>query len=391
MTISNNFHSNAGSSHVLEYSHNLLSRASVTPNDAGCQIWLSEKLSSLGFACFKLNRNGVSNLIAKIGNGHPHFAFAGHTDVVPSGPEECWRVHPFHPQVLGDELVGRGAADMKTAIAAMLSATERYFRAKSTLSGTYYWLITSDEEGEAEFGSKEIAKWLKKKEIKLGMCLVGEPTANLITGDTIKVGRRGAVSAKLSIRGKQGHVAYPQFADNAIHKAQSIIKNLLDIEWDDGSEDFPGTSLQVTHVNSGEFTDNIVPSHCDLHFNIRYSHQYDLPTLKDIIATTLDEYKSDIRIKWERPCEPYFSKARLDGCLITVVEESVRKVTGKFPLVSTSGGTSDGRFYASQDTQVVELGVPNKTIHQANERVHLADLFTLEDIYLETLRRVFDR
>lgn len=369
----------------IEYSQTLIRQPSITPDDMGCQDWLSHKLTELGFRCHRFNVNGVSNLIAQIGQGEKTLAFAGHTDVVPPGPMNKWRVNPFSASIIDGELIGRGAADMKTGLAAMLAATERHIQAGNAINQRFVWLITSDEEGEAEDGSKLIAKWLADNNIQLDYCIVGEPTAQNHTGDVIKVGRRGAISAKLSVHGIQGHVAYPQYADNAIHKMGLIISRLNQIEWDIGSEDFPGTGLQITHINSGQFTDNIVPAHCEAHFNIRYSHNYSQQSLSKLIERTVSSVTRDFKLEWDRPCEPYFTANREQNCLIHAAEKAIFKNLGKFPRLSTSGGTSDGRFFSSAKTQVVELGVPNQSIHQINERSHIADIVTLEDIYTDLL------
>lgn len=370
----------------IEYSQALIQRPSVTPVDHGCQQWLAQKLQALGFGCHFIYEQGVSNLIASIGQGEQTLAFVGHTDVVPPGPLEKWTVDPFAGVIVDNELVGRGAADMKTGIAAMLAAIERHILSGLAINKRMLWLITSDEEGEAEYGSKAIKDYLDSQGIRLDYCIVGEPTANRHSGDVIKVGRRGAISARLEVKGKQGHVAYPQYADNAIHNMGKVISVLNGIAWDQGSDDFPGTSLQITHIDSGTFTDNIVPAHCRICFNIRYSHQYSQQSLMAAIHHALAPLGLDFRLQWERPCEPYFTQPRDRHCLIDYVERAIHKTTGSFPSLSTSGGTSDGRFFASPTTQVVELGVPNHSIHQVNERVHIAELVTLEDIYSELLQ-----
>ncbi|GAA0353143.1 succinyl-diaminopimelate desuccinylase [Bowmanella denitrificans] len=372
----------------IAYSQELIRRRSITPDDQGCQLWLADKLSRLGFSCQHFEVEGVSNLLAILGQGQKTLAFAGHTDVVPPGPLDKWLCDPFAGQIIDNELIGRGAADMKTGVAAMLAATERFLAAKQPFNQRLVWLITSDEEGEAEFGSKVLKAELDRQNIHLDYCLVGEPTASRQTGDTVKVGRRGAISARLKVLGKQGHVAYPQYADNAIHKMGKVIAALNNINWDCGSDDFPGTSLQITHIDSGAFTDNIVPAQCSICFNIRYSHRYDLASLQQLIQETLLPVTNGFELQWERPCEPYFTSQDSHNSLIHEVEQAIFHNTGKFPVLSTSGGTSDGRFFAGARTQVVELGVPNRTIHQVNERVHIADLIALEDIYTEVLQRL---
>lgn len=367
----------------------LMARESITPADAGCQTYLVHRLEKLGFECIKHNVEGVTNLIAKWGKGPRHFAFSGHTDVVPPGPLNHWRSNPFTPVISQNKLYGRGAADMKTGVAAMLAATERAIESMDPTQITYWWLITSDEEGEAEYGSKWISTFLEKKKVTLDMCLVGEPTASSQTGDTIKVGRRGSLSGSIIVRGKQGHVAYPHTCENAIHKASDIIQALTRFKWDEGSIDFPGSSLQITHLDTGDFTDNLVPGMARIEFNVRYSYQYTQVSLIALLSELVSDVTQDAHIAWSRPCESYLSKPRSgQSCLIHAVEQAIAKTTGKYPVVSTSGGTSDGRFFASDKTQVVEVGVPNTTIHQVNEHVHLSDLLTLEDIYTDVLTTV---
>ncbi|MDF2178248.1 succinyl-diaminopimelate desuccinylase [Aliiglaciecola sp. CAU 1673] len=369
----------------IDYSQELIRRPSVTPNDHGCQQWLAQKLEALGFDCLFIYEQGVSNLVASRGHGEEAMAFVGHTDVVPPGPLDKWKVDPFAAAIVDDELIGRGAADMKTGVAAMLAALERHILTGKPCNKRMMWLITSDEEGEAEYGSKVMKRYLDSQGVHLDYCIVGEPTAKEHSGDVIKVGRRGAISARLRVKGKQGHVAYPQYADNAIHKMGKLIAALNSIVWDEGSDDFPGTSMQITHIDSGAFTDNIVPANCSICFNIRYSHRYSQQSLFALIESILSPITQDFELEWERPCEPYFTEKGDKDCLIEHVEKAIHKTTGTFPLLSTSGGTSDGRFFASPGTQVVEVGVPNKSIHQVNERVHIAELVTLEDIYSELL------
>lgn len=375
----------AGQTRSILYSVELMSRQSITPEDAGCQDWLQEKLRLLGFTCHAFEVQGVKNLVAEIGEGERVIAFAGHTDVVPPGPLERWHTPPFEPTITDSELIGRGAADMKTGVAAMLAACERVLKLSRQLNHKFMWFITSDEEGEAEFGSKAIKAWLDAKNIQVDCVLVGEPTAKTVTGDTIKVGRRGAISGRIHVKGKQGHVAYPQYAENAIHKMAKVIDAINSIDWDAGSEDFPGTSLQITHIDSGEFTDNIVPANCRICFNIRYNHDYDMASLAALLQARIDAVVDGVEIQWERPCVPYFTHVDQHHSLIKAVEQAIVKNTGRFPVLSTAGGTSDGRFFASDTTQVVEVGVPNKTIHQINERIHISDLVTLEDIYTDLL------
>ena len=371
----------------------LMARASITPQDAGCQSYLIYKLEKLGFFCEKYTINGVSNLVARWGQGPNHFAFSGHTDVVPPGPLDKWKSPPFSPVISKNKLYGRGAADMKTGIAAMLAATERTIASLDKEKVSFWWLITSDEEGEAEWGSKWIAEYLASKNVQLDMCLVGEPSASASTGDTIKIGRRGSLSGTIHIAGKQGHVAYPKTAVNAIHKASNVINALTQHPFDKGSDDFPGTSLQITHMDTGGFTDNIVPSAVRIEFNVRYSWQFNQNSLSVLLRSIINSIDTEAKVSFSRPCEAYLSKPKSNAehCLIACVEKAIKGATGRYPVISTSGGTSDGRFFASEHTQVVEVGVPNTTIHQINEHIHVSDLLTLEDIYTDILKYVGER
>lgn len=371
----------------------LMARASITPQDAGCQSYLIYKLEKLGFFCEKYTINGVSNLIARWGQGPNHFAFSGHTDVVPPGPLDKWKSPPFSPVISKNKLYGRGAADMKTGIAAMLAATERTIASLDKEKVSFWWLITSDEEGEAEWGSKWIAEYLASKNVQLDMCLVGEPSASASTGDTIKIGRRGSLSGTIHIAGKQGHVAYPKTAVNAIHKASNVINALTQYPFDKGSDDFPGTTLQITHMDTGSFTDNIVPSAVRIEFNVRYSWQFNQNSLSVLLRSIINSVDTEAEVSFSRLCEAYLSKPKSNAehCLIACVEKAIKGATGRYPVISTSGGTSDGRFFASEHTQVVEVGVPNTTIHQINEHIHVSDLLTLEDIYTDILKYVGER
>ena len=377
----------------IHFAEVLMARESITPMDAGCQSYLNYKLEKLGFTCEKHKINGVKNLIARWGQGPVHLAFSGHTDVVPPGPIEQWKSPPFSPVISENRLYGRGAADMKTGIAAMLAATERTITSLDPKKMSFWWLITSDEEGEAEWGSKWIAEYLSAKNVQLDMCLVGEPSASTKTGDTIKIGRRGSLSGTIHITGKQGHVAYPKTAVNAIHKASSVVNALTQHPFDTGSDDFPGTTLQITHMDTGSFTDNIVPSSVRIEFNVRYSWQFNQNSLSALLRDIVRNADVQAQVSFSRPCEAYLSKPNNDAdkCLITCVEKAIKGATGRYPVISTSGGTSDGRFFASERTQVVEVGVPNTTIHQVNEHIHLSDLLTLEDIYTDILKNIGGR
>ncbi len=277
---------------------------------------------------------------------------------------------------------------MKTGIAAMLAACERSLWQCDENAMTFWFLITSDEEGEAEWGSAWIKQQLDNRGITMDMCLVGEPTASRHTGDTMKVGRRGSLSVTVNVSGRQGHVAYPHSCDNAIHRASSIMQRLLAEGWSGGDADFPATSVQITHLDTGSFVDNLAPGLARLEFNVRYSAEFNEVTFKEKLRSMILAADSDAQISWSRPCEAYQSEPRRDTCLIAVAEAAIFRATGRYPLLSTSGGTSDGRFFAGPATQVIELGVPNTTIHQVNENIHLSDLITLEDIYADMVAQL---
>ncbi len=376
---------------AVRYARALIKKRSVTPDDAGCQAWIAGKLNKIGFETERYQINGVSNLIASKGRYDKIFAYAGHTDVVPAPNTGLWDVNPFAAAVKNDMLIGRGAVDMKTSLAAMLAAAEDVIADGYQPKTQWQMLLTSDEEGEAQYGIKTIVERLIRQERLPDYCLVGEPTGESRTGDVIKVGRRGAISGRLVISGRQGHVAYAGISRNAIHLASEIIYALERIQWDTGSNDFPGTSLQVTYINSGDFTDNIVPGKCEIRFNIRFSHQYKLSdiqrdVLRRIASLPLsEEVTANLDIEWERHCPPYFTRNVEGDSLISVVESAINQVTGIFPRLSTSGGTSDGRFLSNDTTQVLELGLPNKTIHQVNERASLREIHQLYLIYRQVL------
>lgn len=372
----------------IDHAMVLMARESITPNDAGCQTYLIHRLQKAGFVCQQHHVNGVSNLIARWGTGIRHFAFCGHTDVVPPGPLELWNSDPFSPVLNNNILYGRGAADMKTGVAAMLAASERILKGANPDELSYWWFITSDEEGEAEDGSKWIKAWLDEQGIIMDMCLIGEPTAQHHTGDAIKIGRRGSLSATVHITGKQGHVAYPHSCDNAIHKASHIIQSLLSQAWQGGTADFPGTSLQITHVDTGKFTDNLAPGKARIEFNVRYAAEFTQTSLEALLLERIHAADKSAQVTFSRPCKAYLSQPGEHNCLINMVEQAIVNTTGRYPLITTSGGTSDGRFFAGPNTQVVEVGVPNASIHQVNEHVHLSDLVTLEDIYTDILSQL---
>ncbi len=375
---------------LIRDTQQLLRISSISPQDGGCMVFIEERLSSMGFQCQTFVLNGVTNLIASIGNAEKSVAFVGHTDVVPAGELEQWRFPPFAGQLSEGYLYGRGAADMKSGIACFLSAIEMYLSKHDASDTHIYVLITSDEEGEAEYGMRAIVDCLKQQELTLDACIVAEPSAASHTGDTIKVGRRGAISGTLTLEGKAGHVGYPHHIRNPVHKMGSVLHLLNAIEWDSGDDILSGTSLQVTHIHSGEFVDNISPGFCRIHFNIRYSHLWCENTLNTLIEKQISQVTSDYELHWERPCSPYHTDvSEGKSHVLPVLNDAILEVTGNKPSLSTSGGTSDGRFVATICPEVFEVGVSNQTIHQVNERVSVNDMTALRDIYVKFLQKYF--
>ncbi|GMM86135.1 succinyl-diaminopimelate desuccinylase [Pseudoalteromonas sp. MTN2-4] len=374
---------------VIDFLQTLVRAKSITPDDAGTLSWLSEQLSQLGFDIKVLEVNGVKNLIAakQFGPG-PSLGFIGHVDVVPAN-SDGWKVCPFSGEILEDCIYGRGVADMKGGIAAMLSATKKMLNQTSPQVGSLYWLITSDEEGEAEYGSKEIAAYLSNNNIVLDACLVGEPTADIIAGDTIKNGRRGALSGRIRIKGKAGHVAYPENSVNAAHISGNIINSLTNIVWkldECGSK----TGLQITGLQVNNSVDNIIPDNCEITFNVRYSHNYNSKAIIKQVEQALVENQAYIQCEWERPCESYYTGHKQNNCFLALVERAIYDTCGQYPKLTTAGGTSDGRFFSNSHTQVIECGVANATIHQVNERIAIADLIQVKQIYYAILKDYFN-
>ena len=364
---------------AIELTQDLIRFPSITPDDAGSFDFMVDHLVSLGFDCQEVTRQGVRNLIAtqSFGEGET-LAFAGHLDVVPAGPAKLWRCAPFSGNIIDERLYGRGAADMKGAIACFIAAIESVL--EQCCRGTLMLLITCDEEGDADHGTAAMMEYLHATEGAYlpDYCLVGEPSSKKTLGDTIKIGRRGAISAQIKIYGHQGHVGYPADCENAAHYTVELSKKLLDLEWDTGTEKMPGTSLQITQLNTGEFVDNVVPGVTVLCFNIRYSSKYDEYELKRIINGVLGSFDFKYDIKWEKSCIPYFNFAE---DFVATVSKAISNIAGIWPELTSDGGTSDGRFIASELTRVIEFGLKNDTIHQVNESVTLSDLENLAQIY----------
>ena len=363
----------------------LISRRSVTPDDAGCQPMLAERLEPLGFLAERYRFGDVDNLWLRRGNATPLFVFAGHTDVVPPGPEDQWQTPPFEPTERDGYLFGRGAADMKGSVAAFVCAVERFVEANPDHAGSIALLLTSDEEGPARDGTKRVVEALTDQRIAPDWCLVGEPSSTRQVGDTIKNGRRGSLSATLTVRGTQGHVAYPQFADNPVHRAAPALTDLVNTEWDTGNTYFPPTSFQITNVRAGEGANNIIPGNLEVAFNFRYSTETSADALKERVTRLLERHRLDYDIEWHLSGTPFLTD---EGNLIDAATQVIKEKSGITPHLSTAGGTSDGRFIAPTGAQVLELGPVNATIHKVNESVNVDDLETLSAVYEGILERL---
>jgi succinyl-diaminopimelate desuccinylase len=367
---------------VLDLSAALIARRSITPDDAGCQDLLASRLERLGFTLERLRRGGVDNLWARKGRGAPLLCFAGHTDVVPPGPRDKWQSDPFDPVVRDGALYGRGAADMKSSIAAFLCALDDFLAEYPEPRGSIALLITSDEEGDAVDGTVRMVQVLKDRGERLDFCIVGEPTAVNRVGDTVKNGRRGSLSGRLRVKGIQGHVAYPHLAKNPVHLAAPAISELARTRWDAGNEFFPPTTWQISNIHGGTGATNIIPGEVEILFNFRFSTASTVDSLRQRTRSVLERHGLEYDIDWSLSAAPYFTPI---GQLVEAVRRAVTEVAGIEPELSTSGGTSDGRFIAEICPEVVELGPVNATIHKIDECVAVADLPALRDIYRRVL------
>ena len=372
-------------SETLELAKSLISKASVTPDDKGCQSIMIERLKKIGFEIHPLKFGDVDNFWATRGNGGPLFAFAGHTDVVPAGNEDAWNTAPFEPTIKDGYLYGRGAADMKGGLASMVTATENFVKENPNHNGTIAFLITSDEEGVAINGTVKVMDYLKENNQKIDFCLIGEPSSSAILGDVIRNGRRGCLNGSLTVKGKQGHIAYPQLANNPIHLVAPALNQLCDEEWDNGNEHFPATSLQISNIHSGYGVTNVIPGELEVLFNFRYSTETTHELLQKRVVEILDDYDFEYSIDWQHSGFPFLTPK---GRLVDACAEAISNVKSIEPELSTSGGTSDGRFIAQEGTQVVELGPVNATIHQVNESVLVQDLEDLSRIYSKVLTKI---
>ena len=372
-------------SDTLDLARELIAARSVTPEDAGCQLTLGNRLAPLGFELHPLRFGEVANLWARRGDTGPLFVFAGHTDVVPSGPENAWTHPPFTPTVADGMLWGRGAADMKGSLAAMITATERFLADHPEPKGSIGFLITSDEEGPAVNGTVKVVEWLEARNEKIDWCLVGEPTSSERLGDTIKNGRRGSLGATLVVHGKQGHVAYPHLADNPIHAFAPALAELVAREWDRGNEHFPPTTFQVSNIRAGTGATNVIPGELTVQFNFRFSTEVTDAQLRQEVEALLQRHGLDYTIDWQLSGQPFLTP---EGELVDAARAAVHEVCGYETELSTSGGTSDGRFIAPTGAQVIELGPLNATIHQVDERVAVTDLELLSRVYEAVLVRL---
>ena len=372
-------------SSTLDFARNLIRQPSVTPDDAGCQDLIAEALQPAGFKAEFLTYGEVRNVWLRRGQVDPLLVFAGHTDVVPTGPIEQWHYPPFSATVQDGILHGRGAADMKGSLAAMVTACQQFVVDHPNHRGSIALLITSDEEGPANNGTVKVVEKLCDREEIIDWCVVGEPTSREQTGDVIKNGRRGSLGGKLTIQGVQGHVAYPHLADNPIHRAADIVTRLTAQTWDEGNEFFPPTTFQVSNLNSGTGASNVIPAQAELDFNLRYSPESSVESIKERVNALCQQVCTDYEIDWSRPNLPFQTQP---GELVDAASAAIYAVTGLTTDLSPEGGTSDGRFIAPTGAQVIELGPVNRTIHQINEQVAIADLETLAIIYQKILENL---
>lgn len=369
-------------SDALELTQALIARPSVSPADGGCQDLLIARLERIGFQVERLRFNAVDNFWARRGANPPLFCFAGHTDVVPTGPLEEWMTDPFTPVLRDGLLHGRGAADMKSGLAAMLTATEQFVARHGSHRGSIAFLITSDEEGLSVDGTRRVIEVLDARGDRIDYCVVGEPSSEKRLGDTIKIGRRGSLSGRLTVHGIQGHVAYPQLADNPIHALAPALLELTSRVWDQGNEHFQPTTFQVSNLNAGTGAPNVIPGELKARFNLRFSTVQTVDSLKAIVESILNRHRVKHTLEWFLSGNPFLTPP---GTLSATVSRAVNDVTGLTPALSTGGGTSDGRFIAPTGAEVVELGVVNASIHKVNEHVRVEDIDTLQRIYLRIL------
>ncbi|NJC36536.1 succinyl-diaminopimelate desuccinylase [Xanthomonas arboricola] len=372
-------------SDVLQLTCELIARASVTPDDAGCQALIAQRLKAAGFTCEHLRLGQVDNLWATHGSGAPVLVLLGHTDVVPPGPREAWTSDPFDPQIRDGVLYGRGTADMKGSVAAFAVAAEQVVAAHPQHAGTLAVLLTSDEEGDAIDGVRRVAELLRTRGQAIDWCITGEPSSTERLGDLLRVGRRGSLSGTLTVKGVQGHVAYPHKARNPIHLAAPALAELVARQWDEGFESFPPTSLQISNIHAGTGANNVIPGELQVAFNLRYTPLWDAPRLEADIVALLDRHRLDYALRWHRSGEPFYTP---EGRLRSVAREVLGQFAGAPPEESTGGGTSDARFIAPLGAQCIEVGPVNASIHQVDEHVRVADLQALPALYRSLIERL---
>ncbi|MCF7361053.1 succinyl-diaminopimelate desuccinylase [Vibrio sp. A1-b2] len=370
---------------VLALAKDLISRQSVTPIDAGCQDLMIQRLKALGFEIESMVFEDTTNFWARKGTEAPLFTFAGHTDVVPAGKLEQWHTPPFEPTIIDDHLHGRGAADMKGSLACMIVAVERFLAENPNHKGSIGFLITSDEEGPFINGTTRVVDTLMERNEMIDMCIVGEPSSTLKVGDVVKNGRRGSITGDITIKGTQGHVAYPHLANNPVHQSLPALAELATMKWDDGNEYFPPTSFQIPNVHAGTGASNVIPGEFNVQFNLRFSTELTADEIKRRVHSTLDAHGLDYDLHWTLNGLPFLTDT---GELLDAVVKAVKEVNHQEPQLLTTGGTSDGRFIAQMGAQVVELGPVNATIHKVNECVSIHDLELLTDMYQKTLENL---
>jgi len=369
----------------LELAKTLIGRRSVTPDDAGCQALIARRLEAAGFACEHIRCGAVSNLWARRGSARPLLCFAGHTDVVPPGPLAEWQSDPFVPSIRDGRLYGRGAADMKSSIAAFVVAVEAFVAERPAHRGSIALLITSDEEGPSVDGTARVVERLRQRGERLDYCLVGEPSSVAALGDMMKNGRRGSLSGRLTVRGTQAHIAYPHLGRNPIHALAPALAELAATRWDEGDEFFPPTAWQVSNIHAGTGANNLIPGSLELDFNFRFCTRSPEASLRERFEAILRKHGLDYEVQWSLSGNPFITPP---GELVGALEQAIRAHTGRKPELSTTGGTSDGRFIAEICPQVVEFGPPNASIHKLNENIELPVLELLPRIYLDTLRKL---
>ncbi|SPY33617.1 succinyl-diaminopimelate desuccinylase [Pasteurella canis] len=372
---------------IISLARELIRRPSISPNDQGCQQIIAERLAKLGFQIEWMPFNDTLNLWAKHGSGSPVIAFAGHTDVVPIGDEKQWQYPAFSAQIVDDILYGRGAADMKGSLAAMVVAAEKFVEANPNHQGTIALLITSDEEAAAKDGTVRVVDTLMARNELIDYCIVGEPSSSQKLGDIIKNGRRGSITANLYIQGIQGHVAYPHLAKNPVHKSLAFLTELTTYQWDQGNTFFPPTSLQIANIQAGTGSNNVIPGELYVQFNLRYCTEMTDELIKSKVAEMLDKYQLNYHIEWHLSGKPFLTAT---GKLVDAAVDAVKKVTQNTPQLDTGGGTSDARFIALMGAEVVEFGPLNKSIHKVNECVDVNDLVQCGQIYQQILHNILD-